>query len=164
MNYEDPELYKLAEEVGRQLQARQWLLTTAESCTGGWIANIITAVPGSSHWFERGFVTYSNLAKEQMLGVRAETLATHGAVSRQVVHEMAEGALHHSHAEISVAVTGIAGPSGGTLEKPVGLIWFGWAGHYLATQTDVQLFHGNRQAIRREAVLFALDRILKFFS
>ncbi|MGB6976338.1 MAG: nicotinamide-nucleotide amidase [Gammaproteobacteria bacterium] len=164
MNHEDQELYELAEAVGKQLQARQWLLATAESCTGGWIATAITSIAGSSQWFERGFVTYSDLAKEQMLGVRTETLAAHGAVSQQVVREMAEGALRHSRAEISVAVTGIAGPTGGTIEKPVGLVWFGWTGRYLATQTDAQHFHGNRQEIRRQAVVFALTRILEFFS
>jgi nicotinamide-nucleotide amidase len=161
MSYEDQALYELAVAVGEQLRIRQWFLTTAESCTGGWIAAAITAVAGSSQWFERGFITYSDLAKEQMLGVKSATLALHGAVSQQAAREMAEGALHQSHAEIAISVTGIAGPSGGTIEKPVGLVWFGWSGQYLATQADAQHFHGDRHAIRHQAVAFALNQILK---
>src|SRR5689334_15846625 len=117
----------LAEQVGARLLDRRLLLATAESCTGGWVSQELTAIAGSSAWFERGFVTYSNAAKEEMLGVRTETLARHGAVSEEVAAEMALGALAHSHASVAVSVTGIAGPSGGSATKPVGMVCFAWA-------------------------------------
>jgi nicotinamide-nucleotide amidase len=164
MNETEQMLYELAVAVGKQLQTRQWLLAIAESCTGGWVASMITSVAGSSQWFDRGFVTYSDAAKKEMLGVRNETLVAHGAVSQQVVREMAEGALRHSHAQVSLAITGIAGPGGGTVEKPVGFVWFAWAGRYLATQTEVQHFYGDRQEIRRQAVVLALTRISELLS
>lgn len=117
----------LANQLGDALAKQQWVATTAESCTGGGVATAITDIAGSSQWFDRAFITYSNEAKMQMLGVQAETLANHGAVSEPVVEQMAEGALTNSLADISVAISGIAGPTGGTEEKPVGTVWFAWA-------------------------------------
>ncbi len=113
----------MAEQVGKLLVAHNMMLVTAESCTGGGLSQAITSIPGSSEWFERGYVTYSNEAKQELLDVRAETLARYGTVSEEVVSEMAEGALRHSRAHISVAVTGIAGPEGGVPDKPVGTVW-----------------------------------------
>ena len=123
----DKELYALAEKLGAALKARGLMLTTAESCTGGWIAQAVTAVPGSSAWFERGFVTYTNIAKQEMLGVAEATLIAHGAVSEPVVREMVVGALTHSHAHIALSVSGVAGPGGGTPAKPVGTVYIGLA-------------------------------------
>ena len=116
----------LATQVGEALKAHGLMLATAESCTGGGVAQAITEVAGSSAWFERGFVTYSNLSKQQMLGVRESTLMQHGAVSEMTVREMVEGALKHSNAQVALAVSGIAGPDGGTPDKPVGTVWFAW--------------------------------------
>src|SRR4051794_5092731 len=123
----DKTLYELAERAGRTLMRRGLMLATAESCTGGWIAEAVTSVPGSSEGFERGFVTYTYISKREMVGVRADTLEKHGAVSEPVVLEMASGAIAASHAQVGIAVSGIAGPSGGTPEKPVGTVCFAWA-------------------------------------
>ncbi len=152
---------QLALTLSHQLKKRGWKLVTAESCTGGGLAYFITEIPGSSDWFERGFVTYSNAAKKELLGVRAETLDQYGAVSQQTAHEMAEGALKHSDAQISIAITGIAGPTGGSLEKPVGMVWFGFAGIEMATVTEVQHFAGDRHAVRERSIQFALERLIK---
>src|SRR5687767_6559743 len=122
----DRELYELAERAGRALEKRGWMVATAESCTGGWVAEAITMIPGSSVWFDRGFVTYTNEAKREMLGVRGETLERHGAVSEEVVREMVTGALGASRAQVALAVSGVAGPSGGTPQKPVGMVCFAW--------------------------------------
>lgn len=123
----DSELMQLSEQVGQALKARGATVTTAESCTGGWVAKVITDIAGSSARFERGFVTYSNEAKAQMIGVREETLAQHGAVSEPVVVEMAIGALKAARADYAVSISGIAGPDGGSEEKPVGTVWFAFA-------------------------------------
>lgn len=138
------------------------MLTTAESCTGGWVAQVITAVPGSSAWFERGFITYTNSAKHEMLGVPAAVLRAHGAVSEPTVCSMAEGALRHSHAQISVAVSGIAGPGGATRSKPLGTVCLAWAGDGRTTQSRTAHFTGGREAVRRQAVLAALQGVLGF--
>jgi len=156
------ELEDLAAQVGECLLARRLRLATAESCTGGWVAQAITATPGCSQWFERGFVTYSNDAKMEMLGVRPDTLANHGAVSEATVREMAEGALARSHGQVAVAVSGVAGPGGGSLEKPVGTVCLAWAGSGAPTQTRRVQLLGNREAIRRQAVAAALQGILDF--
>lgn len=140
---------------------RGMMLTTAESCTGGWIGEAVTAVPGSSAWFERGFITYSNAAKCEMLGVRQTTLDQYGAVSPQTAQEMALGALGKSHAQISVSVTGIAGPDGGTETKPVGMVCFAWANKDGLVQQATHYFSGNRETIRRAAVVIALQGILQ---
>ena len=133
------------------------MLVTAESCTGGGIAYAITGMSGSSKWFERGFVTYSNLAKQELLGVTHDSIARFGAVSKEVAAAMALGALQHSHADFSVAVTGIAGPDGGTAEKPVGSVCFGWSARGGATRTTRIKFDGNRQQVRELSILTALQ-------
>jgi nicotinamide-nucleotide amidase len=152
----DTELEQLAAQLGDALQQRQLMMATAESCTGGWVAKVMTDVPGSSHWFERGFVTYTNRSKQEMLGVSAQTLEQHGAVSEETVVEMANGALAHSQAQVAVAISGIAGPGGGSEAKPVGTVCLAWAGlHRGRSQTSH--FEGDREAIRRQAVTTALQ-------
>ena len=150
-----------AEQVGVALLAQKKMLATAESCTGGWLAEAVTAIPGSSQWFERGFVTYSNTAKIEMLGVRQENLEKFGAVSEPTAREMAEGALRNSHAQVTIATTGIAGPAGGTTIKPVGTVCFAWAFSASETKMATKLFHGDRRAIREQAVAFALQNLLR---
>jgi nicotinamide-nucleotide amidase len=156
----DALLYELAERAGRALEARGWVLTTAESCTGGWVAEAITMVPGSSAWFDRGFVTYTYVSKREMLGVRAETLEAHGAVSEAVVREMVQGALKSSHAQVALAVSGTAGPSGGTAEKPVGTVCFAWAAAESEPRTETHHFAGDREAVRRQSVMHALTVLI----
>ena len=159
----DKQLYQLAECVGAALKAKGMMLATAESCTGGWIAQAVTAVPGSSEWFERGFVTYTYISKREMLGVKSATLDAHGAVSEQTVREMTAGALERSHAQVAVSVSGTAGPSGGTAQKPVGTVCFGWGTKNDgegAVQTAIKRFDGDRESVRRQAVVFALERVL----
>ena len=156
----DPVLYKLAEEVGAALKARGLMLATAESCTGGWVSEAVTMVPGSSDWFERGFVTYTYISKREMLGVKEATLARHGAVSEEVVREMAEGALARSHAQVAVAVSGVAGPSGGTPDKPVGMVCSAWAMNGGALRSETKRYSGDREAVRRHSVERALQGIL----
>ena len=153
-------LEALAAEVGALLCANGQTLAAAESCTGGWVAQCVTAIAGSSAWFERGFVTYSNAAKQEMLGVEAATLAAHGAVSEATAAAMAAGALRHSHADWALAITGIAGPDGGTSEKPVGTVCFGWAGRDAGVDTVTCHFSGDREAIRHQSVAFALEGVL----
>ncbi len=157
-------LYELAAQVGIALRTRSRTLAIAESCTGGWIAKIITDVPGSSGWFDRGFVTYSNAAKTDLLGVRAATIAEHGAVSAEVVAEMAAGALERSPADLVIAVSGIAGPEGGTPDKPVGTVYLAWALRGGPVQTEIRHFPGNRDAVRLEAVAAALQGVLDVFA
>ncbi len=140
------------------MREKAWKLATAESCTGGYIAQMITAIPDSSHWFERGFVTYSNAAKIEMLGVSANTLEEYGAVSVETVKEMAEGALKHSYAQISVSVSGIAGPGGGYAGKPVGTVCFALA-YADQVKTYRQHFSGDRQSVREASVEFALSQL-----
>jgi len=150
----------LAHRLGRACHARRVQVATAESCTGGGVAEAITRVAGSSTWFERGFVTYSNRAKEELLGVLAETLRENGAVSGEVAAEMVAGALARSPADIAVAVTGIAGPGGGTSEKPVGLVWFAWMHRGGAAQCRRFVFDGGREAVRRQSVAVALQGLI----
>jgi nicotinamide-nucleotide amidase len=141
------------------LRARGLLLATAESCTGGLIAGACTDLAGSSDWFERGFVSYSNAAKTELLGVDAALIAAHGAVSEPVARAMAEGAVRHAHAQLAVAVTGVAGPGGGSAEKPVGTVWFGWCLPG-GTHSEVRRFDGDRAAVRAATVQHALIRLL----
>jgi nicotinamide-nucleotide amidase len=150
----------LVERLATQLQQRRWMLATAESCTGGLIAGACTDLSGSSNWFERGFVTYSNEAKTELLGVDAALITEHGAVSAAVARAMVTGALAHAHAQVAVAVTGVAGPTGGTPDKPVGLVWFGFAlpGQVL---TEKMNFGGDRTAVRAATVQHALRRLLE---
>lgn len=156
----DEAMGRVAEEVAKRLRQRGLMLATAESCTGGWVAKLATDISGSSHWFERGFVTYTNEAKEEMLGVDPDTVATHGAVSEQTAAEMAAGALAHSRAEVSLSITGIAGPGGGSPQKPVGTVCFGWAVKGRAPVTLTAHFDGDREAVRRQAVVRALEGVL----
>lgn len=157
-------LYELAAQVGIALRTRSRTLAIAESCTGGWIAKIMTDVPGSSGWFDRGFVTYSNAAKVDLLGVRETTITQHGAVSAEVVAEMAAGALERSPADLVIAVSGIAGPEGGTPDKPVGTVHLAWALRGGPVQTEIRHFSGNRDEVRLEAVAAALQGVLDVFA
>jgi nicotinamide-nucleotide amidase len=142
-----------AEALLALARSRRKMMTTAESCTGGLIAAALTAIAGSSDVVERGFVTYSNQAKTELLGVPAELIATFGAVSREVAEHMAAGAIAHSRADIAVAVTGVAGPGGGSADKPVGLVWFGLAAKHAATRSVSHIFPGERTAVRAAAVM-----------
>jgi nicotinamide-nucleotide amidase len=153
----DAELHALAERIGEQLRASRHMLVTAESCTGGWIAKTVTDIAGSSEWFDCGMAAYSYEAKQALLGVNPHTLEEHGAVSRETVVEMVSGALVHSGASLAVAVTGIAGPGGGTPDKPVGSVWIAWKrrGGYPAARAFH--FDGDRDAIRRQTVVAALE-------
>lgn len=156
-------LYKLATEVGTALGNRRYSLVTAESCTGGWIAKAVTDVAGSSNWFERGFITYSDRSKCEQLGVGAGLIAKYGAVSAEVVEAMATGALKYSTADIAVAVSGIAGPEGGSAEKPVGTVWFAWAIRNESRpriHSECSHFSGNREKVRCAAVAGGLAGIL----
>lgn len=145
------------------MQKRGWMLATAESCTGGMIAAACTDLAGSSNWFERGFVAYSNAAKTELLGVDAALIAQHGAVSEPVALAMAAGAIAHSKAQVSVAVTGVAGPGGGSVDKPVGTVWFGFALPGLEV-TETRLFEGDRAAVRSATVQHAVQRLLALVS
>ncbi|MCK9380358.1 MAG: nicotinamide-nucleotide amidohydrolase family protein [Sulfuritalea sp.] len=157
----DADLVALSEAVGAACLQRRLLLATAESCTGGWVAQVITHTAGSSAWFERGFVTYSNEAKIEMLGVRPETLQQFGAVSPETAAEMVAGALTNSKALIALAITGIAGPTGGSPGKPVGTVSFAWCRAGETAETDTAVFAGDREAIRRQAVVHALRGLLR---
>jgi len=156
----DATLDALAAAVGARLKAVGLVLASAESCTGGWVAQAMTSVSGSSEWFDRGFVTYSNAAKQEMLDVRDETLARHGAVSEETAREMALGALARSRAGVSLAVTGVAGPTGGTAAKPVGMVCFAWARRGGAAQSESRRFAGDREQVRRESVIVALQGLI----
>ncbi len=154
---DDSELRAAARRLGKALEAAGLVVTSAESCTGGLIGKLITDIPGSSGWFERGFITYSNAAKQELLDVAADLLEVHGAVSAAVAEAMARGARERSPAQLSVAVTGVAGPDGGTPEKPVGLVWIAWAGPDGGTQSRRYQFAGDRDAVRRQAAAAALQ-------
>lgn len=159
----DSELMQLSEQVGQALKARGATVTTAESCTGGWVAKTLTDIAGSSAWFERGFVTYSNEAKSQMIGVSEATLLEHGAVSEPVVVEMAVGALRAARADYAISVSGIAGPDGGSAEKPVGTVWFGVASASGQGVIRRECFAGDRQSVRRQATAYALNLLWQQF-
>jgi len=157
----DAELYALAVNVGEALKIRKLMLSTAESCTGGWVGQVVTMVPGSSQWFDRGFVTYTNDAKREMLGVRAETLKKFGAVSEQTVREMIEGALSRSKAQLALAVSGIAGPGGASAGKPVGTVCLAWGRKNGAPPNSVvHHYAGDRDTVRRLSVIAALEGVL----
>ena len=157
----DDVLLKLAAEVGAALKQRGWTLALAESCTGGGAAQCVTAIPGSSIWFDRGFVTYSNAAKIEMLGVSEQILEQYGAVSEQTACEMASGALSHSHAHVAVAISGIAGPGGGTEDKPVGTVCIAWAASGQPLRSKTCHFSGDRECVRRQAIETALHDLLQ---
>lgn len=154
------ELEYLATELGARLQQQGWYLVTAESCTGGLLAEAVTAIAGSSVWFDRGFVTYSNAAKQEILDVHHETLTKYGAVSEQTALEMAKGAIAHSQAQVGVSITGIAGPSGASPNKPVGTVWIAYA-FPNNTYAQYNYFTGDRTTIRKQAVITALQRLLQ---
>lgn len=159
-----PDLYSLAQRVGRHLLARGARVVTAESCTGGWIAKALTDVPGSSQWFAEGYVAYSNRAKQRDLAVGAAALRRHGAVSREVVRQMARGALRRSGADVAVAVSGVAGPDGGTPDKPVGTVWLCWAvrrKRAVAMRDRLLRIRGDREAVRRRSVVVALQGLIR---
>jgi len=163
----DRDLYRLAEEVGRSARGAGWRIVTAESCTAGWIAKALTDVPGSSEWVDSGYVTYSNTAKSRDLGVSSQTLSEHGAVSEATVREMANGALRVTGVEMAIAVSGIAGPDGGTAGKPVGTIWFGVAtpeARGPAAVCECQQFSGDRDQVRRQSVSYALRLALRLLQ
>jgi nicotinamide-nucleotide amidase len=153
----DSQLQVLAESVGAQLRAARQMLVTAESCTGGWIAKMVTDIAGSSDWFDCGLVAYSYEAKQALLSVNPHTLEVHGAVSRETVIEMVSGALVHSGASVAVAVTGIAGPGGGTSDKPVGTVWVAWKRRGGYPRAELFHFNGDREAVRRQTVGAALE-------
>ena len=154
----------LAAQLGGLLKSHGLMLATAESCTGGGVAQAITDVAGSSAWFERGFVTYSNLSKQQMLGVSEATLVQYGAVSEATVREMVAGALTRSAAQVALAVSGIAGPDGGTPDKPVGTVWFAWGLKNAAISTQRHQFAGNRAQVRAHAVRIALQGVIDLLN
>ena len=163
---QDADLFALAEDVGAACTRRGLLVAVAESCTGGWTAQMLTAVAGSSAWFERGFVAYANAAKVEMLGVDPHLLAQHGAVSLETAAAMAQGALRRSHAHVSCAITGVAGPGGGTPQKPTGFVCFAWGERdsnavIKTTSCEQKLFSGDREAVRRQSVMHALNGLLR---
>lgn len=159
MNMDDEHLRTLAVKIGAIMLERRWQLVTAESCTGGWIAKVLTDIPGSSSWYLGGVVSYSNALKQSLLGVAPATLMMHGAVSQACARQMAAGALQSLGGSVALAVTGIAGPGGGQPDKPVGTVWFGWAWRTsrIETRTTVARFDGDREAVRRQTV----DRALR---
>ncbi len=155
------EITTLAEELGEALKECSLLAAVAESCTGGGVGEAITRIAGSSAWFDRGFITYSDESKQELLGVSAATIAAHGAVSEQTVRAMLEGALARSRATVAAAVTGVAGPGGGSAEKPVGLVWFAWGSKDGAIIAEARQFGGNRDGVRTQAVAYALRGLLE---
>ncbi len=157
----DEELHQLAVELSEKLRARGWMLATAESCTGGWVGQLLTSLPGSSHWYERGFITYANAAKVEMLGVSPALLESHGAVSEETAMAMAAGALKHSHAQAALAISGIAGPGGGTPQKPVGLVCYGWALEDGTVMSSTCRLDGDREEIRSRAVAASLRGLIE---
>jgi nicotinamide-nucleotide amidase len=153
-------LNDVARKVGEELKASRAMLVTAESCTGGWVAQALTSIAGSSDWFERGFITYSDDSKQDLLGVRSETLTRHGAVSEETAREMAQGALARSKGTLALAVTGVAGPGGGSAAKPVGMVCFAWASKG-AVRSETQRFSGDRESVRKQSVIRALQGVLE---
>jgi nicotinamide-nucleotide amidase len=168
MKMDDSDFINCTEKLAALLLKHRQTVAVAESCTGGWIAKVLTDLSGSSAWFERGFVTYSNRSKQDMLGVSESTLQSYGAVSSETVEAMAAGVLQNSMADFSLSVSGIAGPTGGTTEKPVGLVWFAWAAkeheQSVLLATEKQVFKGDRDAVRHQAVAYALNRLVELLE
>lgn len=160
----DAQLETLSRLVGDHLAARGWRLATAESCTGGWVAEVVTATAGSSGWFDCGFITYSNDAKCALLGVSPMTLARHGAVSEPTTAAMVRGTLEQAEADLALSISGIAGPGGGSADKPVGTVCFGWGRTGESPQTATCRFDGDREAVRRQAVIFALTELIRRYA
>ncbi len=162
MMFPDQRMFEtLAQRVGELFLANRMTLVTAESCTGGWVSQCLTAIAGSSEWFDRGFVTYSNQSKQEMLDVPVETIMEHGAVSQQTAAAMSQGALCHSSADWAVAITGIAGPGGGSVDKPVGTVCFAWAEREGSVMVETCHFRGDREAVRAQSVAHALSRLIE---
>ena len=157
-------LLELSSEVGRVLVVQHLKLVTVESCTGGWIGQSLTAVVGSSAWYERGFVTYSDTSKSALVGVPRDLISHSGAVSEPVVRAMARGALSHSPADLALAVTGIAGPDGGSVDKPVGTVWLGWVARTGRERAEQYLFAGDREAVRHQSVIESLSGLIRFLE
>lgn len=155
---------RLAQQLGDLLFERKLKIATVESCTGGFISEAITRIPGSSSWFDRGFVTYTNVAKQDLVGVSSDTLNTHGAVSRAVAREMASGGIRSSRADLAVSVTGIAGPDGGSKEKPVGSVWIAWADRDGNITDRGFHFEGDRQKVREASVESALSGAIELLT
>ena len=160
----DAQLETLSRLVGDHLATRGWRLATAESCTGGWVAEVVTATAGSSGWFDCGFITYSNDAKCALLGVSPMTLARHGAVSEPTTAAMVRGTLERAEADLALSISGIAGPGGGSADKPVGTVCFGWGRTGESPQTATCRFDGDREAVRRQAVVFALTELIRRYA
>jgi nicotinamide-nucleotide amidase len=158
------DLDRLAVRVGERLERGKQKLVTAESCTGGWVAQVVTSVAGSSAWFERGFVTYSNDAKHELLGVPLDVLEKHGAVSEATAREMARGALARSKGTLALSITGVAGPTGGSAAKPVGTVCFAWARAGGEPLSQTRLFQGDRESVRRQSVVHALEKVLELLD
>jgi nicotinamide-nucleotide amidase len=154
------DIIQLAQRLGNALSAKGWQISCAESCTGGGVGYAITSISGSSAWFKKGFITYSNNAKQDLLGVSEDTLTEHGAVSAATVEEMAAGAAKYAHAEVAIAISGVAGPDGGTPNKPVGTVWFGFFING-KNMSQKKLINGDRQTVRIKAIEFALSNTLK---
>ena len=163
-DFDDLALQRRAEDLGARMRAAHQRLVTAESCTGGWIAKTVTDIAGSSDWFDCGLVAYSYEAKQALLGVRPETLEKFGAVSRETVLEMVSGALVHSGATLAVAVTGIAGPGGGTVDKPVGSVWLAWKARGGYAEAQLCHFDGDRESVRRQTVAASLQGLARLLD
>ncbi len=163
-NDTEQDLNKLVEALSSGLLGRGWKIATVESCTGGRVAALFTDFSGSSNWFDRGFVTYSNRSKVEMVGVDSGTLECFGAVSEQVASEMARGGVTHSDAQCALSITGVAGPDGGSESKPVGMVCFAWAGFNGESQSKMKYFRGDRQAVRTQSVLFAIREAVKLLA
>lgn len=161
---QDPNTQNLIKQIGEEMRIHEWSLTTAESCTGGGVAYSITSIPGVSEWFSRSYVTYCDEAKSQDLTVSNAMLKEYGAVSQPVAIAMAEGALQKSQCDIALSITGIAGPEGGSDEKPVGLVWFAWASKNGQTSSDKKVFKGDRRKVRKKAIRFALEGLLFYLN
>ncbi len=164
MTISDQQLAQAGAQLGKLLVSQGLTIATAESCTGGWLAKVLTDRAGSSAYVTGGLITYSNHAKQLLLGVTEQTLHEHGAVSEQVVRDMVAGALRVTGAEVAVAISGVAGPGGGSVEKPVGTVWFAWGSHARGTKAQLGRFEGDREAVRRQAVLLALQGVRDFLD
>jgi len=164
MTISDQQLAQAGAQLGKLLVSQGLTIVTAESCTGGWLAKVLTDRAGSSAYVTGGLITYSNHAKQLLLGVTEQTLHEHGAVSEQVVRDMVAGALRVTGAEVAVAISGVAGPGGGSVEKPVGTVWFAWGSHARGTKAQLGRFEGDREAVRRQAVLLALQGVRDFLD
>ena len=156
----DQSLQYLARQVGSTLAQQGLMLVSAESCTGGWLGHMVTSIAGSSAWYERGFITYTTISKQEMLGVSSKTLKQHGSVSEQTAREMAHGAVARSRAQVAVSITGIAGPGGGTVEKPVGMVCFAWVMKDNHVRSETRHFTGDREAVRQQSVAVALQGMM----